>query len=68
MQKKITLGENLPQIAIGVTGSYVDVMDNSSTNSQIFATVSIPISDWWEGKHKTNQNRIKVENAKKQLN
>lgn len=68
LQKKITLGENLPQIAVGVAGYYLDMMDNSSTNSLAFATVSIPISDWWEGKHKMNQNRIKIENARNQLN
>ena len=67
LQKKITLGENLPQIAVGVAGYYLDMMDNSSTNSLAFATVSIPISDWWEGKHKMNQNRIKIANAQNQL-
>ena len=67
LQKEITIGENLPQAAIGVAGYYLDMMDNSTTNSIAFATISIPITDWWEGKHKINQNRIKVANAVNQL-
>ncbi|MDP4188870.1 MAG: TolC family protein, partial [Bacteroidota bacterium] len=32
-----------------------------------FATVSIPISDWWGGTHKIRQQRLKVEKTKASL-
>jgi outer membrane protein TolC len=67
LQKKIIIGENLPQVAVGVTGFYLDVMDNSNTNALAFATVSIPISDWWGGKHKIKQSKAKVESARNKL-
>ncbi|MGD9977824.1 MAG: TolC family protein [Bacteroidales bacterium] len=67
LQKRITVGEHLPQVAIGAAGYYLDMIDNSSTNTLAFATISIPITDWWEGKHKIRQNQIRIENARNQL-
>jgi len=67
LQRKMSVGENLPQVAVGVTGFYADVMDQSMTNAMAFATVSIPISDWWGGSHKIKQNQIKVEIARNKL-
>jgi outer membrane protein TolC len=67
LQKKMTLGSNLPTAAIGVTGFYFDAMNNANTNALAFATVSIPISDWWGGVHKMKQNQIRVESARNKL-
>lgn len=67
LQKKITIGENLPQVSIGLAGYYLDMMDNSSTNTIAFATVSIPISDWWGGAHKMRQSSLRVANAQNKL-
>jgi len=67
LQKKMTLGGNLPTAAIGVAGFYVDAMNSSTTNAVAFATVSIPISDWWGGIHKIRQNQAKVESARNKL-
>jgi outer membrane protein TolC len=68
LQKKMIVGENLPQVAVGVTGFYLDVMDNHSTNAMALATVSIPISDWWGGSHKIKQSKAKIETARNKLN
>lgn len=63
LQKKIVTGENLPQLAIGVAGVYTDLMDKTNQIGIAFATLSVPISDWWGGSHKIKQSRLKVENA-----
>jgi outer membrane protein TolC/preprotein translocase subunit SecF len=68
LQKKMILGESLPQVAVGVTGFYLDVMDNHSTNAMALATVNIPISDWWGGSHKIKQSKAKIEIARNKLN
>jgi len=68
LQKKIVTGENLPQLAIGVAGVYTDLMDKTDQIGVAFATLSIPISDWWSGSHKIRQSRSKVENANYRLN
>ena len=67
LQKKMTIGENLPIVAVGVTGFYLDAMNNSNTNGLAFATVSIPITDWWGGRHKIRQSQAKIESARNKL-
>ena len=34
----------------------------------VFATVSIPISDWWTNRHAVNRNKIESLKAREQLN
>ncbi len=68
LQKKIVTGENLPQLAIGVAGVYTDLMDKTNQIGVAFATLSVPISDWWSGSHKIRQSSSKVENANYRLN
>jgi multidrug efflux pump subunit AcrB/outer membrane protein TolC len=67
LQKKIVFGEHLPQVAIGATGFYLDVMNNNSTNAMAFATLSVPITDWWSGSYKVKQSKVKVESARNKL-
>lgn len=68
LQQKIVTGEYLPQVAVGVAGLYTDVMDKTNQVGIAFATLSVPISDWWGGSHKIRQSRAKVENASNKLN
>lgn len=63
LQKKMVTGEYLPQVSVGVAGVYTDFMDKTDEIGIAFATISIPISDWWGGSHKIRQSRAKVENA-----
>jgi outer membrane protein TolC len=67
LRKLVDMGENLPQFAVGVDGYYLDMMDKTSTNALAFATVTIPISDWWSGSHKIHQNQARIESAKNKL-
>lgn len=67
LQKKIVAGEYLPQVSVGVAGVYTDFMDKSNEFGMAFATLSVPISGWWEGTHKIRQSRVKVENASNRL-
>lgn len=68
LQGKIVTGEYLPQVAIGVAGVYTDLMDKTDQIGIAFATLSVPISDWWGGTHKIRQNKAKIENANYKLN
>jgi outer membrane protein TolC len=51
LQTRMKMGEFLPQAGIGVGALYYDIPDNGTVNTMAFATVSIPISDWWEAAH-----------------
>ncbi|UTW62436.1 TolC family protein [bacterium SCSIO 12741] len=66
LQKKMARGENLPQVAVGMSGFYYDgITENfeGTSNGLVFATLSIPISDWWGGSHKVKEHKIKEQIA-----
>lgn len=67
LQKRMAVGECLPQISAGVSGLYLDAADRTTTRGLIFATVSVPISDWWGGSHKIHQHQAKVNEAQFRL-
>lgn len=58
------LGEFLPQIGVGLSG-YSMKMDKNKYESNFlaFATISIPISNWWSGAHELKESKIKEELA-----
>ncbi len=68
LQKRLTKGDYLPQIAVGVQGQYLDFADEQNTYGIAFAALSIPISDWWGGNHKLKEHNIKIDIAKNNLN
>ncbi len=61
LQYKMEIGKHLPTVAIGGCYYYDDLMDNDETNGMIFATMSIPITDWWGGSYAIKREK----NAKK---
>ncbi len=68
---KLQRGEYLPQAAIGVGALYLDIMDEMGDGGDYgvaFGTISIPISGWWEAKHKMKERRIKEEQNKNKVN
>ena len=67
LQLKMTKGELMPQLALGAMAAYVDVANSGVTQKFAFASLSIPISDWWGGTHKIKQQQIKIEKAKNKL-
>ncbi|MFT3738272.1 MAG: efflux RND transporter permease subunit [Breznakibacter sp.] len=67
LEKHMAFGEHLPQLAVGATGFTYDAMDNTASNALVFATVSIPISDWWGGSHKVKQKQIRIQAAQEKL-
>jgi len=67
LQKRMIRGESLPQLAVGVTGLYLDIVDNQSTYGMALVTLNIPISGWWEGAHKIKEHQIKINMAENRL-
>jgi len=63
LRKRMVIGENLPQVSIGVQGLYLDAFDQQNSYGIVFASVSIPISDWWGAAHKISEHKIKEEIA-----
>ena len=42
-------------------------MDKDHTFGMVFATVSVPISDWWGGSHAIKRRKIEYQKAQEQL-
>jgi len=67
LQKKMARGEYLPQLAVGASGMYLDAFEQNNSYGLAFATLSIPISDWWGGSKKLQEQDIKIEIAQNNL-
>ena len=58
LQHKLAVGQNMPSVAVGAGYNYHNMLDNDRTFGMVFATVSIPISDWWGGSHTIKRKKI----------
>jgi len=63
LQKNIAVGQHLPTVAVGAGYNYHNLLDNNRTFGMIFATVSVPISDWWGGFHAIKRKKIEYQKA-----
>ena len=66
LQKKLAVGQNLPSVAVGAGYNYHNLLDNDHSFGMIFATVSVPISDWWGGSHAIKRKTIAHQKAQEQ--
>lgn len=67
LQQKMAVGQNLPSVAVGAGYNYHNLLDNDHTFGMLFATVSVPISDWWGGSHAIKRKKIEHQKAQEQL-
>ena len=63
LQKKMTVGQNLPSVAVGAGYNYHNLLENDHTFGMVFATVSVPITDWWGGFHAIKRKKIEYQKA-----
>lgn len=67
IEHKISIGKNLPTVAIGGGFMHDNLSDRSKPFWMGFATVSIPLSGWWEGSHDMKRARLAVRNNENSL-
>ena len=67
LQRELAVGQNLPSVGVGVGYNYHNLLDNDRSFGLVFATVNIPISDWWGGSHAIKRKKIEVQKAEEQL-
>lgn len=63
LKKRMILGETLPQIGVGAGYLYNNLFVKNNTNAVVYATVSIPISGWWETSHNIKKQKIQMDIA-----
>lgn len=62
LEKKMAIGEALPQVGIGASYGYVHAM-NRRFNGFVFAMVSIPLSDWGKVSYRMKRLDFDIEKA-----
>ncbi len=67
IQHKMEIGKNLPTIGVGAGYTYHNLLDNDHSFGMLFATVNVPISDWWGGSHAIKRKKIEQQKAQQQL-
>ena len=67
LQKKMTIGESLPSVSVGAGYNYHNLLERDHSFGMLFATVSVPISDWWGGSHAIKRRKIEQQKAEEQL-
>ena len=67
LQTRMEVGKNLPTVAVGAGYNYHNLMDRDHTFGMIFATVAVPISDWWGGSHAIKRRNLELQKAQEQL-
>ena len=63
LQQKMEIGQNMPTLGIGAGYFYHDLLNQDHSFGMIFASVTVPISNWWGGTHAIKKQKIQVKNA-----
>lgn len=63
LMKKVTLGEALPHLAIGITGGYSNFFERDKWNGIAFVQLSIPLTQWGQTAHQLKQHDLRIKQA-----
>ncbi|MCR4921953.1 MAG: TolC family protein [Bacteroidaceae bacterium] len=66
LQKQLAVGKQMPSVAVGAGYTYHNFLENDRTFGMVFATVSLPISDWWGGSHAIRRRKIELRQAEEE--
>lgn len=67
LEKRIEVGKNLPQIAVGAGWFYHDVLNQDHNFGAVMIAVNIPLSGWWGGSHAIKRKQLAIYNAENEL-
>ena len=62
-EKSMERGKALPTVAVGASLMYQNLLDDAAVNGVLFATVTVPISDWWSNSYSTAKFDLKAQKA-----
>lgn len=69
LQRAMTIADALPKVAVGANYGYSQTDANilqdglGGWNGTLFATVTVPLTGWWEAGHKIKEQSIRLEQA-----
>ena len=63
LEKKMAMGEALPQIGVGASYGYTDLINDGRMNGAVYAMVRIPLSDWGKTARKMQRYDYQLQKA-----
>jgi len=63
-EKRMVLGEVLPQVGVGASYGYGNFLGNGRMNGLVFATLKIPITDWGKYSRRLQRYEYQVQKAR----
>lgn len=67
LEKKMTVGSNLPTVGLGAGWFFHNLLDENQNFGSVYIAVDIPLSGWWGGSHAIRKKNLEVENARIQF-
>lgn len=64
LEKKIAIGEAMPEVGLGASYGYGKLLDRGRTNTMAYATVKIPLTDWGKTARKAQRIDTQVQKAR----
>lgn len=64
LQRKMTVGETLPEVGVGAMYGYGKAVGDGRMNGAVYAMVKIPISEWGKASRKIRRISYEVEKAR----
>lgn len=62
-ERSMERGKTLPTVAVGASLLYQNLLDDDAVNGILFASVTVPISDWWSNSYSTAKYDLKAQKA-----
>lgn len=63
LERKMTMGEALPQVMLGGTYGYSQIIGEGRLNGAAFVTLNIPLTDWGKTARKMQRQQTEIEMA-----
>lgn len=67
IEKRMTIGSNLPSLAFGAGWYYHDLLEQNHNFGALELDVTIPLSGWWGGTYAIKQKNVAIENARLEM-
>lgn len=62
-ERSMERGKVLPTLAVGASLLYQNLLDDDAVNGVLFASLTVPISDWWSNSYSTAKLDLKAKKA-----
>lgn len=62
-ERSMERGKVLPTVAVGASLLYQNLLDDDAVNGVLFASLTVPISDWWSNSYSTAKLDLKSKKA-----